>query len=117
MPDAPSLPWKAKVTGWLYQPFESAGRSAAAPVTDGAVSSYLMTTGAPSAVSPAPFVQLPGTAASALSGPEYVALVQLEIPDPGSLPLKATGTAWLNQPLWSAPRLSAPTTPTGGPSS
>src|SRR4051794_30362034 len=117
MPDAASLPRKPNVTAWLYQSPWSGGRSAEAPETVGGVSSYLNTAGGPAAVRPAPLVQLPPTAAAALSGPAYAALVQLEIPDPGSSPVNAIVKAWLNQPLWSGARLAAPATASGGPAS
>jgi hypothetical protein len=41
MPEVASLPRIVKPTGRLYQPFASAGRSASAAVTCGAVASYL----------------------------------------------------------------------------
>jgi hypothetical protein len=39
MPEPPSLPWNVTRTGWLYQPFESGGRSSATLSIDGAEAS------------------------------------------------------------------------------
>ncbi len=66
-PDAPSVPVNATSTGWLYQPFAS-GFRAAAPVTVGAVASYLIVT-EPDAEFPALSVHVPESFTAAPSGP------------------------------------------------
>jgi len=53
---------------------------------------------------PASSVQVPGTDASPVSGPEYVTVAHDRIPDSWSLPLKATSTGWRYQPFVSGPR-------------
>ena len=67
-PDVASVPKKLTISGWLYQPFASAGREGEA-VTCGAVASYL-TTNEPLALLPARSRHKPLTTAAALSGPE-----------------------------------------------
>ena len=62
---------------------------------------------------PALSVHVPESEAAALSGPPYVVDVHAAIPDVRSLPLNAIGTAWLYQPLTSAPRAAAPPVTTG----
>ena len=66
-PDSPSLPEKATVTPWLYQPFWS-GPLLTLPLADGAVASYLRGKDAP-LVLPAISEQLPVIVTEAVSGP------------------------------------------------
>jgi hypothetical protein len=67
MPEVASAPVNVKGTERLYQPFESAGRVGAIPVTVGLVASYL--SGNPRvAVFPAQSRQVPVTEAVSLSG-------------------------------------------------
>src|SRR5581483_11071827 len=69
IPEVASLPVYVTVTGRLYQPFRSGGRSAAAPSTVGGVESYWSANDAVP-VLPALSRHVPVTAAAALSGPE-----------------------------------------------
>src|SRR5436190_1404052 len=69
MPDVASFPWKAMLTEWFHQPFLSAARDGAAPVTFGAVASYLIEV-VPVFELPATSRQSPLTVPVALSGPE-----------------------------------------------
>ena len=66
-PESPSLPEKATVTPWLYQPFWS-GPLLTLPLADGAVASYLKMKDAPLGL-PAWSEQLPLTVTEAESGP------------------------------------------------
>ena len=70
MPAVASVPAKLTVSEALYQPFASGARPGVAVVC-GAVASYLSPNDV-APVFPAWSWQLPTTAASALSGPEYV---------------------------------------------
>jgi hypothetical protein len=90
MPDRASLPEKAIVSAWLYQPFASGGRLGA-PLTAGGVASYLSEI-APLVVFPALSRQLPETAAAGLSGPLYAGDEQLATPDISSDPKNLTAT-------------------------
>ena len=96
---------KLTVSEWLYQPFASAGRPAAAVAT-GAVPSYLRPKALVPLWLPARSLQVPLTEAAALSGPPYVTWVQppAAMPDVASVPAKATPTGWLNQPFASVGR-------------
>ena len=66
--DVSSLPRKSTATGWLYQPFASGWRAGEAPVTEGAVASYLSAK-VPKPTFPARSRQKPATLVEALSGP------------------------------------------------
>jgi hypothetical protein len=58
-------------------------------------------------------MHVPNTDAAAPSGPPNVGAVQDAMPEVRSLPLKATATGWLYQPLKSAPRAGCPLVTTG----
>src|SRR5918996_5229527 len=103
MPGVASSPAMANSPGRLYQPFTSGARSAVAEVTWGAVASYFRPNPNGLLLLPALSVQVPGCDALALSGAEYVAVVQDSTPDVASLPVNATETGWLYQPLTSGP--------------
>src|SRR6478609_685380 len=97
MPEPPSVPVKVTSTGFEYHPFESGGRAGLA-VTAGGVVSYRRPNEAVALTFPALSRQLPVTVAEEESGPEYDPVVQLAMPEVGSLPLNATLTGWLYQP-------------------
>jgi hypothetical protein len=68
MPDVPSLPLQLIPTAWLYHPFWSGPRAAAAEMPVGAVESYLSGKDADAEL-PARSVQEPLGAAPVESGP------------------------------------------------
>ena len=68
-PDVASLPLKWTATGWLNQPFASAGLSVDAPETAGGVASYWNETFCAVETLPAASVHVPVTDADAESGP------------------------------------------------
>ena len=95
----------ARVSEWLYQPFESGPRDGTAPVTLGAVASNLNADDATLALLlPALSRHLPETFAEAVSGPAYGTESQEASPEVGSLPVKASVSEWLYQPFESGPR-------------
>src|SRR5438874_9212627 len=104
MPAVASSPWNAKVTGWLYKPSLSGGRTATAFVTPGAVASYLNPKALVPLALPARSLHEPLTEAAAASGPEYVGWVQESMPEVASVPAKPIVTAWLYQPFTSEAR-------------
>ena len=69
MPDVASAPSKSNATARLYQPPASGLRCGVAPVTCGAVESYLRAKPSGLLALPALSVQVPPTDAAALSGP------------------------------------------------
>ena len=98
IPAVASVPAKLTVSEALYQPFESGARPGVAVVC-GAVASYLSPNDV-APVFPARSWQLPTTAASALSGPEYVFCASHEAtPAVASVPAKPTETDALYQPF------------------
>ena len=101
IPDPPSLPRYVTVTGWLYQPSLSGGRSGLTPSTDGAPASYWIGTPALPTL-PALSVQLAETPLPPPNVPE----LQLATPERLSLPRAAKPTGWLYQPFESGPRAS-----------
>ncbi|MGZ4332861.1 MAG: hypothetical protein ACXVRJ_01120 [Gaiellaceae bacterium] len=102
-PEVPSAPAKLTFNGRLYQPFESGAR-AGVTLTEGGVESY-SSPNVRDVVFPAASVHEPVTEADASSGPEYDrGDTQETPPEVASLPLNETETAWLYQPLASAPR-------------
>jgi hypothetical protein len=101
-PPENELPPAVTVTGWLYQPFESAGRDSPAE-TAGLDASYENATLVAFADLPAASVQLPVTVALVESGPEYV-VGEHETPPEKEVPLTVAGSAWLYQPFESAER-------------
>src|SRR4051794_6567699 len=115
MPEVASAPANVTTTGWLYQPPTSRARSAAEPVTVGAVASYRSAKEAAAAL-PAASRHVPLTFVLALSGPEEVPEVHESIPEVASEPLKATSTPWLYQPSLSGPRDGVGVTDGGVPS-
>ena len=102
-PETGSAPWKATSTAWLYQPFASAPRAAAAEML-GAVASYWNVSVFGGETLPATSVQVPLTVAVPESGPAYVTLVQDAMPDVASVPAVVTPRAWLYQPFASGAR-------------
>jgi hypothetical protein len=107
IPDVASVPDVVHATAWLYQPFESAARPKAVDA-DGAVASYLNVAEAAAADTlPALSVHVPLTVRPVPSGPLYVPLEQLAIPDVASVPDVVQATAWLYQPFESAARPNA----------
>ena len=107
IPDVASVPDVVQATAWLYQPFESAARPKAVDA-DGAVASYLNAAEAADADTlPALSVHVPLTVRPVPSGPLYVPLEQLAIPDVASVPDVVQATAWLYQPFESAARPKA----------
>ena len=104
IPEVASLPVKPTVSAWLYQPLESGGRDGLAPVTCGAVASY-MSANARTVVLPATSRQEPLTERLGPSGPEYVcAGTQDSTPEVASVPVKLTLSEWLYQPFESGAR-------------
>src|SRR4029453_7055055 len=103
----PSGPWNWKETGWLYQGAGPGERDGVAPVTPGAVASYLNPSGELPAL-PALSRQLPVTLAPPLSGPGYdFAASQVSPPAVAWVAVNETESAWLSQPFASAPRDAA----------
>src|SRR5918995_5461735 len=97
MPDVASKPPKLTVSGWLYQPFASAGLEGKLWAV-GAVSSYLRSRDA-NAAFPAWSRQVPLTTAMPLSGPAYlIAAGQDASPESRSLAEKLTESGALYQP-------------------
>ena len=103
MPDVASVPENDTPTGWLYQPFESAARAAAA-LTDGGVASYLSGNEAGALTLPALSVQVPETLAEPPSGPEYAGAAHDASPELLSVPAKVTVTGCVYQPFASGGR-------------
>src|SRR5215212_6662089 len=108
-PDVASVPLKEIESAWLYQPFASAARDAAA-VTCGAVASYFSATW-PFCVFPALSRHAPATAVEAASGPEYVlSASHVATPEVTSVAVKLTARGALYQPSGPAGRLAAAVT-------
>jgi len=107
MPEVASVPEKATVSAWLYQPFASGWRAGLA-VTEGPAASYLSPNVEVALRLPALSVQVPLTEADPVSGPEYVACVHVSTPEVASVPEKPTKTAWLYQPFESGLRPALP---------
>src|SRR5215472_16911208 len=99
MPEVPSVPVKATLSAWLYQPFESGARAGTAVTPVGAVASYWSPSEAEPTL-PALSVQVPPTDALAESGLEYVFVAEHELtPEVPSVPENETESAWLYQPF------------------
>jgi hypothetical protein len=81
----------------LYHPFASAARAGAAE-TFGGVASYSKDRVFGEETLPALSVHVPLTDADAESGPLYVTLEQVAMPDVASVPENDQETAWLYQP-------------------
>src|SRR5512143_2112780 len=99
MPDPPSLPWNATWTGWLYQPFESGGRSNVMLSIVGAPASYWIEAPAVPTL-PALSVQLALTEPPPPNVPELHEAIWERL----SLPDAWKSTGWLYQPFASGPR-------------
>ena len=100
------MPEKSTDSWWLYHPFESGPRLAAADGV-GAVESYA-SANAPLMMLPALSRQVPGNDAVAESGPEYTPPEQRSIPETASVPVKVTETERLYHPFASGDRAAVP---------